>query len=73
MLISGHTTQFINNLRNAMSAGNVAQIHSLYTSGWNRLTQEHFAQTEWPEAEVVAHLTDGSEVFSIFYKELYYR
>lgn len=56
-----------------MSSSNVAQIHSLYSTGWNRLTQDHYAQTEWPEAEVVSYLTDGNEVFAIFYKELYFR
>lgn len=66
-------SQFITGLRAAMSASNVAQIHNLYTSSFARLTQEHYSQVEWPEVEVVQCLTDGNEVFGIFYKELYYR
>lgn len=56
-----------------MSSSNVAQIHNLYTSSFARLTQEHYSQIEWPETEVVQCLTDGNEVFGIFYKELYFR
>lgn len=56
-----------------MSSSNLAQIHNLYTSSFARLTQEHYSQVEWPEVEVVQCLTDGNEVFGIFYKELYYR
>lgn len=58
-----------------MASSNVAQIHTLYANAFQRLTQEHYASQEWPEVEVVSCLVEGpgSEVFGIFYKELYYR
>ena len=40
---------------------NLAEITVAYDSGWNRLTEKHYAKTEWPEAEVIAPLVnDGS-------------
>lgn len=56
-----------------MSSNNLGQIHNLYSTAFQRLTQEYYAQIEWPEVEVVLMLVDGSEVFAMFYKELYYR
>lgn len=65
--------QFITSLKNAMVSSNVAQIHNLYTSAFPRLTNEHFAQVEWPEVEVAQCLVDNNEVFGLFYRELYFR
>jgi hypothetical protein len=28
----------------------------MYEQGWNKLTQAHYAQSEWPEAETIAPL-----------------
>jgi translation initiation factor 3 subunit L len=56
-----------------MISSNVAQIHNLYSSAFPRLTNEHYAQVEWPEVEVAQCLVDNNEVFGLFYRELYFR
>lgn len=33
----------------------------MYESGWNKLTQAHYAQSEWPEAEVIAPLVQNGQ------------
>lgn len=31
----------------------------MYEQGWNKLTQAHYAQSEWPEAETIAPLVQN--------------
>ncbi|GAA5989282.1 hypothetical protein JCM10908_001239 [Rhodotorula pacifica] len=52
---------------------NLAEIHSAYEQGWNRLTDKFFPKQEWPDAEVIAPLVNHDEVFLTLYRELYYR
>ena len=54
-------SQFIVHFHQAVLENNLAEITVAYDSGWNRLTEKHYAKTEWPEAEVIAPLVnDGS-------------
>jgi translation initiation factor 3 subunit L len=44
----------------AVQENNLPEISLAYESGWNKLTEEFYAKTEWPEAEVIAPLVgDG--------------
>jgi translation initiation factor 3 subunit L len=45
----------------AVLDNNLAEITVAYESGWNRLTEKHYAKTEWPEAEVIAPLVNDGE------------
>lgn len=40
---------------------NLAEIHSAYEQGWNRLTDKFFPKQEWPDAEVIAPLVNHGE------------
>ncbi|EDO38083.1 predicted protein [Nematostella vectensis] len=52
---------------------NLYEIQSIYENGFNKLTDRYFNKTPWPEAEFIAPLVSGDQVFLILYKELYYR
>ncbi len=55
--------QFIAHFHKAVLDNNLAEITVAYESGWNRLTEKFYAKTEWPEAEVIAHLVnDGASL-----------
>lgn len=57
----------------AIIENDLTTITSMYESGWNKLTQAHYAQSEWPEAEVIAPLVQNDQVFLTLYRELYFR
>lgn len=45
----------------------------MYESGWNKLTEAHYSQSEWPEAEVIAPLVGSNQLFLTLYRELFFR
>lgn len=57
----------------AILENNLPAITSMYEQGWNKLTQAHYAQSEWPEAETIAPLVQNDQVFMTLYRELYFR
>ncbi|EKM53293.1 uncharacterized protein PHACADRAFT_259556 [Phanerochaete carnosa HHB-10118-sp] len=65
--------RFILHFHQAVLENNLAEITVAYESGWNRLTEKHYAKNEWPEAEVIAPLVNDDQIFLILYRELYYR
>jgi len=46
---------------------------SLLCASFNKLTDRFFKSSPWPEAETVAKVVHGDQLFLILYKELYYR
>ncbi|TKA54941.1 hypothetical protein B0A53_02414 [Rhodotorula sp. CCFEE 5036] len=42
---------------------NLAEIHSAYEQGWNRLSDKFFPKQEWPDAEVIAPLVNHDEAY----------
>lgn len=40
---------------------NLAEIHSAYEQGWNRLSDKFFPKQEWPDAEVIAPLVNHGQ------------
>eukprot|EP01112_Ceratiomyxa_fruticulosa_P003280 TRINITY_DN1364_c0_g1_i2.p1 TRINITY_DN1364_c0_g1~~TRINITY_DN1364_c0_g1_i2.p1 ORF type:complete len:639 (+),score=130.75 TRINITY_DN1364_c0_g1_i2:186-2102(+) len=52
---------------------NVYEIHSVYESTWNKLTEKFFKSTPWTPVEQIASLVGDDRVFLTLYKELYYR
>ncbi|KAJ9094222.1 hypothetical protein QFC21_006048 [Naganishia friedmannii] len=65
--------KFIVAFHQAILASDAAQISAMYEGGWNRLTQQYYSETEWPEAELLAPLVGGDQVFLTLYRELYFR
>merc|ERR1711939_1171947 len=51
----------------------LAEIQQAHDQGWSRLTEKFYQKQEWPEAEVIAPLVNGDELFLALYRELYYR
>jgi translation initiation factor 3 subunit L len=46
--------------RNVMD-NNVYELHNVYDSSFNKLTEKYFQKQAWPEAEVIASLVnDGT-------------
>jgi len=65
--------QFITYFDRHIKEKNVYEIHSMYESGFNKLTEKYFKDSTWPSAELIAPLVNHDPVFLILYKELYYR
>ncbi|KAK4689290.1 translation initiation factor 3 subunit L, partial [Tremellales sp. Uapishka_1] len=57
----------------AILENDLPAITNMYESGWNKLTQAHYSQNEWPEAELIAPLVKNDQVFLTLYRELYFR
>lgn len=53
--------------------GNVSEMHSMYDTTFNRITEKLYQKQPWPQPEAIAPLVDHDPVFTILYKELYYR
>ncbi|CAO3653912.1 unnamed protein product [Cunninghamella echinulata] len=52
---------------------NVYELHNVYDSSFNKLTNKYYQKQPWPEAEVIAPLVNDDQVFLTLYRELYYR
>lgn len=52
---------------------NVAELHSLYESTFQDLTNRYFKNSNWPSPESVSPLFNNDKTFLLLYKELYYR
>ncbi|WVR06875.1 eukaryotic translation initiation factor 3 subunit L [Kwoniella sp. DSM 27419] len=57
----------------AILENDLPSITNMYESGWNKLTQAHYSQNEWPEAELISPLVQNDQVFLTLYRELYFR
>ncbi|WWD17147.1 eukaryotic translation initiation factor 3 subunit L [Kwoniella shandongensis] len=57
----------------AILENDLPTITNMYESGWNKLSQAHYAQNEWPEAELISPLVGNDQVFLTLYRELYFR
>lgn len=53
--------------------GNVFEVHSIYETSFNKLTDRYFKSSPWPPADAISPLVDGDQQFLLLYKELYYR
>ncbi|WVQ99522.1 eukaryotic translation initiation factor 3 subunit L [Kwoniella sp. CBS 9459] len=57
----------------AILENDLPTITTMYEQGWNKLTQAHYSQNEWPEAELISPLVQNDQVFLTLYRELYFR
>ncbi len=53
--------RFIGQFHHAILSNDLAQITNMYEGGWNRLTAQHYANAEWPEAEIISPLVGHGE------------
>lgn len=53
--------------------GNVNEVHSIYETSFNKLTDRYYKSSLWPPAEAISPLVGGDKQFLLLYKELYYR
>lgn len=59
-------------LKKAIQDGNVYEIQNIYENNLMKLMEQYFKTLPPPNAKEMAHILDD-EVFTILYKELYYR
>ncbi|WOO80727.1 Eukaryotic translation initiation factor 3 subunit L [Vanrija pseudolonga] len=65
--------RFLVAFHQAILDNDLPTITNMYEQGWNKLTQAHYQQAEWPEAELIAPLVQNDQVFLTLYRELYFR
>lgn len=65
---------FIKDLQEKISSGDISQAHSLYERNFNELTESYFKNESWPPVEDISSLIQpDDELFRLLYSELYYR
>ncbi|KAI8377870.1 RNA polymerase I-associated factor PAF67-domain-containing protein [Radiomyces spectabilis] len=64
---------FILHFYRNVTDNNVFELHNVYDSSFNKLSDRYYQKQPWPEAELIAPLVNGDTVFLTLYRELYYR
>jgi translation initiation factor 3 subunit L len=65
---------FLGCLLTGLQTRNIPEIHRLYETNFNQLTDRYYGKTKWPSAQAVQDTINSDEpLFLILYKELYYR
>ncbi|XP_074647288.1 eukaryotic translation initiation factor 3 subunit L-like [Tubulanus polymorphus] len=65
--------RFLTDFQRCINEGNLYEIQKAYETDFNKLTDNFFKNSAWPEAEDVAPIVQDDGLFLILYKELYYR
>ncbi|KAI7867649.1 RNA polymerase I-associated factor PAF67-domain-containing protein [Spinellus fusiger] len=52
---------------------NVYELHNIYDSSFNKLTDKFYTKQAWPDAESISSFVNDDQVFLTLYRELYYR
>eukprot|EP00442_Polarella_glacialis_P002274 CAMPEP_0115128526 /NCGR_PEP_ID=MMETSP0227-20121206/51189_1 /TAXON_ID=89957 /ORGANISM="Polarella glacialis, Strain CCMP 1383" /LENGTH=530 /DNA_ID=CAMNT_0002533103 /DNA_START=57 /DNA_END=1649 /DNA_ORIENTATION=- len=65
---------FLGSLLAGLQTRNIPEIHRLYETVFNQITDRYYAKTKWPNSDSVREaINDDAPLFDILYKELYYR
>ncbi|XP_074000255.1 eukaryotic translation initiation factor 3 subunit l [Rhodnius prolixus] len=64
---------FLVYFNNVIREGLVFEIQNLYENNFPKLTEQYYEKRSWPEESEVAAIVGNDRVFSILYKELYFR
>ncbi|RKP12078.1 RNA polymerase I-associated factor PAF67-domain-containing protein [Piptocephalis cylindrospora] len=64
---------FIIYFHRCVSEKSLNEIQAAYDQTWPRLTEKFYSSGSWPEAELIAPLVQGDEVFLTLYREVYFR
>ncbi|KAK3438286.1 hypothetical protein EUGRSUZ_C02897 [Eucalyptus grandis] len=64
---------FVVHLYRHIREKNVYEIHQMYETSFQTLSDRLFKDTPWPSVEAVAHYVDNDHVFCLLYREMWYR
>ncbi|RVX17578.1 Eukaryotic translation initiation factor 3 subunit L [Vitis vinifera] len=64
---------FVVHLYRHIREKNVYEIHQMYESSFQTLSDRLFKETPWPSVDAVAHHVDNDHVFCLLYREMWYR
>ncbi|KAL5019120.1 hypothetical protein ScPMuIL_004842 [Solemya velum] len=64
---------FIVYFHKVITEQNLYEIQNSYENGFNKLTDRFFKTSPWPDVENIAPIVNHDHLFTILYKELYFR
>ncbi|CAN1238941.1 Eukaryotic translation initiation factor 3 subunit L [Linum grandiflorum] len=64
---------FVVHLYRHIREKNVYEIHQMYETSFQTLSERLFKDTPWPSVEAVAHYVDNDHVFCLLYREMWFR
>jgi len=64
---------FVVHLYRHIREKNVYEIHQMYESSFQTLSERLFKDTPWPSVDAVAHYVDNDHVFCLLYREMWFR
>lgn len=64
---------FVVHLYRHIREKNVYEIHQMYETSFQTLSDRLFKDTPWPSVDAVAHYVDNDHVFCLLYREMWFR
>lgn len=64
---------FVVHLYRHIREKNVYEIHQMYETSFQSLSERLFKETPWPSVDAVAHYVDNDHVFCLLYREMWFR
>ncbi|KAM7276197.1 hypothetical protein ACFE04_018063 [Oxalis oulophora] len=64
---------FVVHLYRHIREKNVYEIHQMYETSFQTLSERLFKDTPWPSVDAVAHHVDNDHVFCLLYREMWFR
>jgi translation initiation factor 3 subunit L len=64
---------FVVHLYRHIREKNVYEIHQMYETSFQTLSDRLFKDTPWPSVDAVAHHVDNDHVFCLLYREMWFR
>lgn len=64
---------FVVHLYRHIREKNVYEIHQMYETSFQSLSDRLFKDTPWPSVDAVAHDVDNDHVFCLLYREMWFR
>ncbi|KAJ1977957.1 hypothetical protein H4R33_006102 [Dimargaris cristalligena] len=64
---------FLSNFQRHVRENNAYELHQIYESQFNRLTDRFYAKQSWPDPIYVGSILNDDGIFLTLYRELYYR
>lgn len=64
---------FVVHLYRHIREKNVYEIHQMYETSFQTLSERLFKETPWPSVDAVAHYVDNDHVFCLLYREMWFR
>lgn len=64
---------FVVHLYRHIREKNVYEIHQMYETSFQTLSERLFKDTPWPSVDAVSHYVDNDHVFCLLYREMWFR